>query len=48
MVTNFENQSIFGETVDKSIVSRFFDSRCINKNNNNNYNKKDKGVIRSG
>ena len=26
---NFENRSIFGEAMDKSIVSRFYDSRCI-------------------
>jgi len=27
-VKDFENRSIFGEAMDKSIVSRFFDSQC--------------------
>jgi len=26
---NYENRSIFSEDMDKSIVSPFFDSRCI-------------------
>ena len=26
---NYENRSIFGEDMEKSLMTRFFDSRCI-------------------
>ena len=38
--TNSENRSIFGEAMNKSLVSRFFDSICTSTYKNDNTTKK--------